>query len=834
MKKTFIPLALATALFTTGCKDSENIIDTPSTPDLTDHEAISFTMADGQSTSTTRAFYAEGLTRAGFSSSTDILMHIQSDEKTTSGTAGSVFTRTKANAAAEVSSVGYSVVTFTNTSDGTTTENNIRYWDDCYGRKAQLSVFAVAIPNKTISSTSKLKVTDLSAPSSTWGNFTTSDNHNISWSVTTDQSTEGILAGEDLVYSNNIREGGKNGVYRWNGTSYPTNSATGHNDGRMVFTLNDASITDGPGHFDRGHMDFKHSLSRLTVTLVEGSGFDNTSTSTDFKFKSGTQIQLNNMNIRGTLAINTGTWTAATDSPSGNITSMNVITASTSSNAAATYQAQMLPGYVIRESGSSSNIMQFTIDDNTYFITEKMIYDALVKDETGTWYNSNKSNSEKLNDAGYNISAKTITMAQGHNYQLKITVNKTKIEAVTATIAAWDEIVAAEQSIDNAHFTITDIYNNTGTAEANVHLFRITEDLGTIWTSGDYPSGKGEAYQGKYKNDEATMTAHTSANVWSTNWYFNDNQTLYHIRSLNDLACKGKTTSASDKANLDDTDYTSFSMVNGAQTSSDYHWGAPMQADAAGSTSTKFKYDESNGFKAHLHKGLPSMTNTATNPINITELHMMSNINVIIRTPGSVSEGTATYGTNGVELVKNSQQTEVTITRLYNKAKVDMGIGLVTVDNSETTTDKTGLDEIKAGVKAGEKMTKPSATLEQKTDADNKTYVATQAFTYAVVPQHLCRTASGATPADDDYIGITIKTPDNNEYYVVKKLSDIKPTNVGSSKNQTTNDAITRWYPNHSYTYTFTISKKGIEAITCTLADWVNVTGENTNIDLES
>lgn len=814
MKKTFIPLALAAALFTTGCKDSENIIDTPSTPDLSDHEAISFTMSDEQGASTTRAFHAEGLSRAGFTSSTDILMHIQSDEKTTSGTGGCLYTRTKANAAAEVSSAGYSVVTFTNTSDGTTTENNIRYWDDCYGRNAQLSVYAVAIPDKTISSNSKLNIGSLSAPSTTWGDFTTSENHNISWTVTTEQSTAGILADEDLVYSNNIKDGGKEGVYTYDFTNNkytPDEGTTAHADGQMKFQLQDTSIPDGPGKFNRGHLKFNHSLSRITVELVKGTGFE----SSPFAFADdGTNIKLLNMNVSGTLDIKTGAWSSVTP---GDI---NKIARTTSgATAAATYQAQMLPDYEINANGNTTNMLQFTIDDQTYFITQAMVFEALTK--TGSWFAS-ASDADKTAAGFDNATSPTkVTMAQGKNYKLKITVNKTQISAVTATIAAWSDITAENQNIDNAHFTITDIYNTSETKETSgVHLFRIPETLENILTSGEIPTDKGKAYQGKYYDDEATMTAPASGSyVWSTNWYFNDNKTLYHIRSLNDLACKGKTTGATDKANLgnDTNNNTYFTMVNGAQASSDYHWGAPMQ----NAETSKFQYDETNGFKAHLHKGLPSMTNTAEKPINITELHMMSNINVVLKTTTDASAVNLRSGTGATE--DPYKYATVQLTRLYNTGKVDMGIGKVSTDGS-TVASETMTNPI--DLSTDSKYFKQSS---ENTDITSET----NPFTWAVVPQELKRgTAENTT--EDYYVGITITTPDNNQYYVIKKLYDIKPTSVGSSQNQATSNAITRWYPNHSYTYTFTITKKGIEAITCTVANWVDITAADTPIDLES
>ena len=101
----------------------------------------------------------------------------------------------------------------------------------------------------------------------------------------------------------------------------------------------------------------------------------------------------------------------------------------------------------------------------------------------------------------------------------------------------------------------------------------------------------------------------------------------------------------------------------------------------------------------------------------------------------------------------------------------------------------------------------------------------TNEFTYFIVPQTL---VEGQT-----YVGLEIQTPDNNIYYVVKKLSEIKASSVGNNGTQVPNEAIKWWYPNHSYLYTITLKKTGIENITCTLVDWTEVTGSNQNVTIE-
>ena len=180
---------------------------------------------------------------------------------------------------------------------------------------------------------------------------------------------------------------------------------------------------------------------------------------------------------------------------------------------------------------------------------------------------------------------------------------------------------------------------------------------------------------------------------------------------------------------------------------------------------------------------------------------MMSNINVILKTTNDGSK---------VKLMNGDTKTTVKITRLATKGTVEMGRGLV-----NPTNDYTG----------SHVMTVP--TTYYKTEGSE-----TNPYTFTVVPQVLSRNFSSTN--DDDFVGLFIQTPDNNQYYVVKKLSKIIATTVNDERDQAKSQKITRWYPGHNYTYTITISKKGIESITCSVADWVNVTGKDITIDLES
>ena len=778
MKKYIFTTVLATSLLITSCADNEvvdNVI-----PD-SQKEMISFSLSDGASQ-----------TRAGFTGAdTKIVMRIQSNDRTDASNVK--YTRTCALAEKDNTNEAnsYSQVTFSFDSN-----NYTRYWDDAHGRKSLLSVYAIAVPGKnndTVLPKNKLQdgITD-----SETGNWGTNSDNTLTWQVDATQTSDDI-ASEDLVYSNNIKEEGKNGIYRWDystGNYSPESTgANTHKGGQMLFYQNgmtdaDAAtkdLTDAPGHFDRGHMVFNHALSRITVTLIEGTGFDKTNNSSDFQFTAGTNIKLNNVPYTGTFNVAEGKWTSTNN---GTISSIAKTTSET--DASGTYQAQILPGYSFA-SGNTTNVMELTIDNNTYFITQSMLFDALK--------NNADANGLDANGTFYK-------MEMGKNYNFSITINKKEIDNITATLIQWSDIVAGSSSINNGHINISTHSATGGSSCSDLHLYRNAQELVSINTTDSYTA---DQYQANYMEGMAyhcqPEQTSTGSNVWKTTWYFEDNKTAYHIRSINSKAYG--TDGNNVKTPITGNQYTFFEMLNGSQSDNDYHWGAPMN----NTTDNKFKYDEAYGYKSHLYKGITAINDGQT--INITELHMMSNINVVLKT--STGSGAVALRTGTSE--SGYQYAKVELTRLYNKAQVDMGIGLVTPTSN---------------IENQEEMTRPTPYFVREKSADKIS--ETHAFTWAVVPQKLWRGNGDTQKTEEYYVGIKITTPDNNQYYVIKDLSKIKAITVDTSNNQELNNEIKRWYPNHSYTYTITITKKGIESITCSVADWVKVTGEDINIDLES
>lgn len=840
MKKYIYPMALAaTLLTTTGCSDDE-VNDAPVIPD-DQKEMISFSVSDEANS-----------TRAGFiGSETSLAMRIQSSERL--GT-GNKYTRTVAKAAVDgtKSATSYSVVTF----DGLYK----RYWDDAHGRKSLLSVYAVAVPNggSSIKNNSKTleELLTLGDATKTWGS---NDDNTIAWQVTTmaqEKDAAGTAAPsknidqEDLVYSNNIQAGGKDGVYRDYGSGYtpdPTGDTT-HKDGQMLFfqsgmTDDNAATTantDAPGHFDKGHLVFNHALSRITVTLVEGKGFDKTSDAmaNDFNFANGTNIKLLDMNIKGTLDIPTGMWTIPTKAAGGVADIAKMAQTGTGTYAAdysveayrnskyITLTAQMLPDYVFNDA-DETNVMQFTIDDNTYYITQNMLFDALAG-----------KNDNKTADYGFDtVNKNKFTMMQGKNYFFTIAVNKTEIQAVTATLADWVD-VKGEYSIDNSHITVT-TYKLSGDGDKycdEFNFYRLGQKLDKIYTDASYEA---RTFSGDYKTTGHALLTQTStdSHIWNTNWFYESNDTAYHFRTLNNIAAGKNGSGKVDDSNIENSTskVSSFNMESGPQTTNDYHWGAPMKTVTADELNTFLKYDLENGFSESIHDGIVAPKNDKNNTINITELHMMSNINIRLVTDSvSYIDGEETKYKLGPAAV-NLEEAEIVLTRFAKTGYVDMGTGKIT----ETYKAPSSLTHTFEGDEDCAKITAPNFTGTCWWLNAASIKASTDWYTYAVVPQPLRRSSSSPL-SEDDCVGITIRTKDNNEYYVITDLATIKATSVttnsslSATRDQAVNSEIIRWYPGHSYNYTIKISKKGIEAITCTVADWVTVEAKQIDIDLES
>ena len=726
MKPLFYPLLFATVLVSAAC--SNDLESDANVIDPSNKTAISFVGEDNSA----------AMTRFGFADATQIAMHIRS----TNAKDNSKIRETRTWATAKKDG---SMKTDTYSEILAPSDENVRYWDDAYGRDAQLSVFAVAVPKTTTATNNGKTLVDLLAGGTTWSSGKLSEE--IAWTVSADQSGTTTIDDEDLTYSNNISENGEGGAKSYN---YTDEKYTIPNDGYLKFRLMDDNLSEGPGKFDQGNLKFNHALSRVTINLKKGTGYGEGT----FSFATGTNVKFLKAPTSGNLDIEAGEWKEV---KTGTITMMG--TTELASGASYSLMAQILPGYEIKE-GVNDNVLEFIIDDNKYFITQDMMLDALNK--------------------GQKTNATSITMEKGKNYVFTITVGKSKIINVTATLEPWTDVTAEDQTMDNSHITLNLFTNTNGTACDNFDLYRLNDTSVEINTGASDATNWGGNYTDKAVKEKKD-------GKWETSWFFENNKSFYHFRTVKEgIEIKEKDT--------DKDDY--FEISSGAQDDDhDYHWGAPF----INTTTSPIQYSTSDGYTSFLSPAIGATNST----INLTELHMMSNINVVLRTTKSTSP-------DHVELEVGSNQCEVSLTYFYANGQVKMGNGLVSTSGD--------LESSKA-------FTKPYTGIDVTSDTK---YNTTGIFTFAVVPQALVRETG-----PNLYVGITIKTPDNNQYYVVEKLSEIVASENGGSQNQTASEKIAFWYPNHNYTYTFTLTKTGIKNVTCTVEDWVKVTANNQDITLE-
>ncbi len=753
MKNLFYPLIFATAFVATACTSSqETDFDTPVDPN--GKTAISFVAENNN----------QPLTRAGFTSPTKIAMHIRSNEV---GTENVKETSTIVNALAEANNAGYSKIELDNA--------YLRYWDDAHGRKSQLSVFAIAIPGnaETTNNGERNTLENILGTSTDWN---TSLDEKIEWHLKSEQSSSDILAKEDLVYSNNIQKSetlGKDGVRSYNKNETAEDKYTIHNNGQMKFRLDDGQNADGPGRFDKGHLEFHHALCRMTVNLKKGEGFG----TGGFTFMEGTNVSILKAPVSGTFDIENGTWT--TTDATGISQMAELSSKDATFNPDHALYAQMIPVYTIN-STSNDNVLSFIIGNNQYYITQAQMFAALKDND--------KISADKKTSTD-------ILLENGRNYVFNITVGKTKIINVTASVVDWVD-VSGNYNLDNSHYNF-ELYNQ-GTAVTEANSFKFYRYQDKTITDIHTTESDSKAWFGNYTASTG-LAYNNTAGSWGTEWFFEDNTKFYHFRTTS----YNNVTSSNYHADASNGDY--FTMTSGPISSevgkgTDYLWGAPIVKQE--SMTTPLQYNTENGYTSYISPAIGS-TNAV---IKMTEMHMMSNIKIVLKTtaqPAATNDAVALYD----ESANPAKGSTIAITNFFTEGDVSMGSGKVTPKTLNSTA-------------TGVQITSPATT--SATDFYTTEYTATKEFSYSVVPQSLVESTRK--------VGLIITTPDNNQY-VIKDLSEIAVSGTTSSKNNS--DKIDCWYPGHQYIYTIILTKTGIANITCSVVDWVSVNAKEQTITLE-
>ena len=771
-KYTLSMVALCGAL--ASCSD-----ETTSGGNANNNDGKELIALSGNDNGVTRAAF----TRGGFSAATTVEMRIKA-EHVSDDNAAARFTEATATASGvdgdELSSLTY--------------VGGNRYWDDAFGRNSKLTIYAFAIPGKidatllpTWSSNGWTAVDASTNPN--W--YTGTEYTTVTWGVEQAQTADNMAA-KDLTYSNNIKEGGLGGRYTYtydeSNSKWTQNAEFG--DGPLTWTAKAKGETTGK--FDKGHLVFKHALAKIEINLKESDGFDNTKNTdfvwTDNKATTTQNITLTGFNTSGTFDVSDGSWNGLSSSK---ITQMDEETGTPAAQTTRQLYAYVLPGTNLYN--TTTNVVEFEIDNSKYYVTGKQIAEAVQ-----AYYISGDGKGTEKADTYKGFT----TIEAGKHYVINLKVAKKGIEKITAAIIDWETVNSDDAEAKNTYSTFTLDDRGTGSAlgsssESLFNLYRATqtatdyitgiEDKNYVWGTG-YVAATGKSYEN---------------NLWkATNWYWENNKTYYHFRAAG--ATEGASSVSFTAA--DNGDY--FAIKSGALSGPDYKdyiWGAPfnMNYDNTNSTYNNFTYSTTNGFDGTGTSHQLSQAIGATDSqINMLLFHMTSQITVNVKT--------TTDDNNKVTLNDGTNSTKVEILNILPDGKVLMGNGLVTT----TSTDR-------------EDATMTTGAYTTETTSEGAKVVCT----YGIVPQALSYT--GGT------IGLRITTPDGNQY-VVSDLS--KCTATVTSKNLVNpytlssgvNYVIDAWYPGYQYTYNITIKKTGIERITAAVVGWETVEGDNIDIDLEN
>ena len=441
---------------------------------------------------------------------------------------------------------------------------NQKYWDDAHARSSQLDIWAYASMVPSTWNTCSFQV-----PNPNWTALSTETlEHKMLEYIKKDYETNTQAADKSpypwTEHTIGTDKGSMGAIYpcimEWKVTNTPwaqTANSIQYQD--LMFSNNLANNTERGGSdkrlkfnnqqtkkFDTGEMKFYHAMSKLTINIIEGDGFDKTSQS-DFQFATGKNINLNGFNTQGTFNIKNG-YFEKVENTRNEITSIALSAPKGADpNPYYTLQALAIPNidgingitdaYSRFVSDGTNTMMEFTIDDNTFKISSGALYKALHGKSGAT---------EKTNNGTY------IPLEAGKNYIFTFKVSKTEVK-VTASVAEWEEVTAetvepkinvtAEVGIKGAASTALTAFN-----------FYMKEDAATNYAQYGGATNSSGA-------DKTTAWTFKDSGNNPTHIYWPTHDTHYHMRGV----APTTTTVTSDKIAVENKAYdASTSLMVGA------------------------------------------------------------------------------------------------------------------------------------------------------------------------------------------------------------------------------------------------------------------------------
>lgn len=536
--------------------------------------------------------------------------------------------------------------------------NNQRYWDDAHARSSQLNFWAYA----QIGMGWTTCTFEEDNGSGGYKGYTVNTNTSQNWRTAPiypfiqtwkasryddDHQDASSVMCQDLIFSNNLVD----------------NSATGTNLGGSDNALKFNFTTRKFPQEGEAQMKFYRAMSKITIKIIEGDGFDKTSANKDkdFQFPSGKNVKLTGFNTEGLFSIQKGFFQQINASAA--IPSIYLKSTTPTGSEYYTLEALAVPNiddFMQTWSPAQHDVnsrfvmddakvmMEFTIDGNTYKITSATLYSALLKGDGTPVDNATK----KTNNGTY------IPMEAGKNYVFTFTVGKTKINDITANVAEWETVTANNINPKNGISLTLNMEHTTGTQTPLAsRLFR-----SAVNSESTADNDKGYS-NSEYKDLSAVTTQQ------STDWYWPSNNTYYHFRTIapqNNLTKDGTT-----EANY-------LTMTGGAVAStSDYAWGAPLEEKHSGDNHA-IPYDMTKGYEGYLFHAIGPTDNN----IHITQFHMMSDLEINLST-------TANDSPDHVDLTSAT----VTLKKYYNTGNLMVGTGLISgrgaLTNNQNLTPET-------------------------------------------------------------------------------------------------------------------------------------------------